>query len=481
MPATKVFINYAWSSPEHKEWVLNFATALRQAGVDAMLDRWELKEGHESTAFMEKMVSDKSITKVVIVSDRVYAEKSDLRQGGAGIEAQIISKEIFDKADQDKFVVVVREKDPQGRPYLPTYYGSRIYIDFSDDALFLASFDQLLRWTENKPLNELPPLGELPAHLRAPDDAPALSTGLAKARAYDAISGVRGHAYLASKEYFERFAEELEKLRLDPEFDPAGDDFLANLRSFLPYRDECLQVIRAIARYTQAGRFGDLLHSFFEEFLKYTEAPEGMNSYRVRNFDNYKFFAYELFLHCCTVLLLENRPGLFNELVTTHYYLKRKADVGHDPLVPFTEFHQYMESLDTRNKVLGLNRTSLAADLINERTVTSGTPFRQLMQMDFLLFLRADLDHQGNFRRWWPVTLVYLGFDYRAFEIFERSRSKKYFEKLRPFLGDATKSHLEQLVSRYETPNDLTPPRFGWGFSLVPKALIGIDRLCTMP
>ena len=91
MTATKVFISYSWSSSEHEEWVLRFATDLRESGVDAILDKWDLREGHDANAFMEKMVSDPDIKKVVIVSDRVYSEKSDSRKGGAGIEAQIIS------------------------------------------------------------------------------------------------------------------------------------------------------------------------------------------------------------------------------------------------------------------------------------------------------------------------------------------------------------------------------------------------------
>src|SRR5450631_3686414 len=47
-------------------------------------------EGHDSIAFMEKMVTDPTVEKVIIVSDRVYAEKADGRRGGVGTEAQII-------------------------------------------------------------------------------------------------------------------------------------------------------------------------------------------------------------------------------------------------------------------------------------------------------------------------------------------------------------------------------------------------------
>ena len=93
----KLFISYSWSSPEHEQKVLNLATELREAGIDVIFDKWDLKEGHDAFAFMEKMVNDLDIKKVVIVCDRIYAEKADGRSGGVGTETQIISPEIYGK------------------------------------------------------------------------------------------------------------------------------------------------------------------------------------------------------------------------------------------------------------------------------------------------------------------------------------------------------------------------------------------------
>jgi hypothetical protein len=63
MSAPKLFISYCWSSAEHQEWVLRLGTELRESGVDVILDKWDLKEGNDANAFMEKMVSDESIKK----------------------------------------------------------------------------------------------------------------------------------------------------------------------------------------------------------------------------------------------------------------------------------------------------------------------------------------------------------------------------------------------------------------------------------
>src|ERR1700730_2772626 len=107
----KVFISYSWTSNEHQQWVLDLATALRDNGVDAILDKWDLKEGHDANAFMERMVTDETVEEVIIVLDRKYADKANARKGGVGTETQIITPQIYASADQNKFVGVVSEVD----------------------------------------------------------------------------------------------------------------------------------------------------------------------------------------------------------------------------------------------------------------------------------------------------------------------------------------------------------------------------------
>lgn len=52
----KVFISYSWTNVEHEQFVLDLATALRNHGVDALLDKWDLKPGQDKYVFMESIV-----------------------------------------------------------------------------------------------------------------------------------------------------------------------------------------------------------------------------------------------------------------------------------------------------------------------------------------------------------------------------------------------------------------------------------------
>ena len=73
----KVFISYSWSSHGHQALVERWAEQLVSDGVDVVLDIYDLKEGHDKFAFMERMVTDKSVTHVLVVCDKTYSQKAD--------------------------------------------------------------------------------------------------------------------------------------------------------------------------------------------------------------------------------------------------------------------------------------------------------------------------------------------------------------------------------------------------------------------
>ena len=149
---------------------MDLATQLVESGVDVILDKWNLREGNDAYKFMESMVTDPGVNKVIIVSDQRYAEKADSRKGGVGTESQIMSPEIYKKADQSKFTAIVSEVDENGEPYLPKFLGSRIFIDMTPSR-YGTNFEQLLRWLYDKPLFVKPSLGTMPAFLND-DTAP---------------------------------------------------------------------------------------------------------------------------------------------------------------------------------------------------------------------------------------------------------------------------------------------------------------------
>ena len=137
-----VFISYSWSSTAYKQSVIELATRMRHDGVDVKLDVWDLKDGQDKYVYMEQCVTNPDIDKVLILSDKLYSEKADLRKGGVGDETTIISAEVYGKADQQKFIPVVMERNTDGVAFLPAYLQSRIYRDLSYDNTKCRSINQ---------------------------------------------------------------------------------------------------------------------------------------------------------------------------------------------------------------------------------------------------------------------------------------------------------------------------------------------------
>ena len=75
----KVFISYAWGTKEYEEKVLAFASQLVRDSVDVVIDKWNMKAGNDTYAFMERCVTDPTITKVLILLNPVYHDPGKAR------------------------------------------------------------------------------------------------------------------------------------------------------------------------------------------------------------------------------------------------------------------------------------------------------------------------------------------------------------------------------------------------------------------
>ena len=158
-----VFVSYSHSSEDHKSWVKNLAKQLMKNGVNVVLDQWELREGDNKYAFMQRMVTDESVNKIILVCDKAYRDKADNFEGGVGDEAQIISPQLYDQVQQKKVAAIISERSPTGSAYIPAYYGARIYIDLSSQENIDRNYETLLRWIYDQPAEVKPELGEKPS------------------------------------------------------------------------------------------------------------------------------------------------------------------------------------------------------------------------------------------------------------------------------------------------------------------------------
>ncbi|HGH3376049.1 TPA: toll/interleukin-1 receptor domain-containing protein [Enterobacter ludwigii] len=157
MTTPKVFVSYSHDSQEHKKWVLDLATRLRNNGVDAILDQWDLKPGGDLTHFMERGLS--SADRVLMICTEKYVEKANSGAGGVGYEKMIVTADLLKAIDSEKIIPLIRQS---GSRDVPTFLRTKLHLDFSLPDQYEFSFDELIRTLHNAPLYEKPPISNNP-------------------------------------------------------------------------------------------------------------------------------------------------------------------------------------------------------------------------------------------------------------------------------------------------------------------------------
>ena len=154
----KVFISYSHDSPKHKQWVSELGAKLRHNGVDAVLDQWDLSLGDDMTRFMEAGV--KISGRVLVICTDSYVRKASAGEGGVGYERLIVTEQLVQDLGTNKFIPIIRQAS--GKEKVPTFLGTRVHIDFTDDSKFDDALMELLRALHQVSKARKPPLGKSP-------------------------------------------------------------------------------------------------------------------------------------------------------------------------------------------------------------------------------------------------------------------------------------------------------------------------------
>jgi hypothetical protein len=157
MTTPSVFISYSHDDLEHKRWVLSLSTRLRKSGVDVILDQWDLDAGDDLASFMTNSLE--KADRVLMVCTQNYVNKANEGKGGVGVERMILTAEYLSNIDSNKVIPVIKQ---HGEKSVPTFFQTKLYIDFSRADEYEASFDDLLRNILSKPLIEKPAIGTSP-------------------------------------------------------------------------------------------------------------------------------------------------------------------------------------------------------------------------------------------------------------------------------------------------------------------------------
>lgn len=149
------FVSYSWDDESHKEWVRDLAVRLRADGIAVVLDQWETVPGDQLPAFMERSIRDNSF--VLVICTPRYKAKSDRRAGGVGYEGDVMTAEVYSKANHRKFIPLWREGNWEDAA--PSWLAGKYRVDLTGTSYSEVQYTDLLSTLHgHRPV--APPVGQ---------------------------------------------------------------------------------------------------------------------------------------------------------------------------------------------------------------------------------------------------------------------------------------------------------------------------------
>jgi len=425
----KVFISYSWSTSEHRLNIKSWADNLIKDGIDVVIDIYDLIEGQDKFAFMERMVTDTSISHVIIFSDKKYAVKANNRKDGVGTESQIISKEVYEKVNQSKFIPIVCEFNENGKPLLPTYLQSRIYIDFSTPEAVNNNWERLVRLIHGKPSDQKPTLGKPPAYITSEVQIPTshiqLKLNLLKQiilQGKKGVSDYRNDFITACIDY----ADDL-RIRENPSVPSLGAKVLEDACKLIPIRNYLVDWVLFESNTTTITEFNECLLEIFEKLVEVKSRPIELTSWYDTWFDAHSIFVYETFLYSIAALIKNKSYETLHELFTAYYLIPESERTGDELFQTFQTFWGHAESLQEVLAPEGKKLFGPSAEFLKKYADRSDLPFNTLIEADLLAFMMACL----NPKVWWyPQTILYAPYTGGNYLLFGKATQHKYFLNL---------------------------------------------------
>lgn len=473
MENPKVFISYSWHPEKNKIWVQRLAERLIQDGVNVKLDVWDLKHGHDKYVFMEQMVKDSDIKKVLVICNEDYARKADDRTGGVGTESLIMSSDIYSLAEQTKFIPILVEKK-NGEPCLPTFLKSRMYIDMSSNDIYELGYDQLLRDIYEKPLLRKPALGKMPSYLEA-DEPVLLSTAQEQRMLKEKVAESTNLQTWIAK-YCDKLIESLDQFKVTFRGGKTGDlieMIEKSIASMQVVNNDFITFVETVASNSECN--GKQFVDFFEKLLQYYEDKDielasSTDSWHLCN-DDYRFFNYELFLSFAAIMLKYERFDIIKEVVDTDYCILSNRLGRQIKALNFAEFQKHNYTLDYYKGNNGYSPSSQVANLMRNY---GGDKFNTWVEVDILLYYLSLIYGKPGDRMsmWYPTLSIYN----RAFEILPKIASMRYFEKAKVMFDVGDKDSFKTLLVR--TKDELQRD----AYHRIPNLKEGLsyDKVCSL-
>ncbi len=393
----KVFISYAWASKEYQAKVLSLATDLVNDGIQVEIDKWSLKEGNDTYAFMEQSVTDPSITNVLILLDPQYEKKSNDRSGGVGTETQIISPEIYNKVKQEKFLPIIFERGINGEIPKPIYLKGLLHFDLSEPENYDEEYQRLVKRLYGIEIMKKPELGSKPAWL---ESEVVVSTKIRSS--FDILKS--NIPFGEKKRKFEIFLSNIQEQILSFKENESiqqleYEEYLKLYEGTQYIRDEFLLLMQYIY-YIDGGE--RIVATTLENVCENLEKGDGLIN------EIQKTLLHEMFIYIIAIYLKNKRYDALSYTINKTYFVNSRRN---DNAQSFDVFYEYNSNLDKAvnshdNKTYYSGVAKYWTDNINVNACSKN----EFVFADILLYnASVFIENYKNEWFWFPITYIYSG------------------------------------------------------------------------
>jgi len=447
--APKVFISYSWTSQEYKEQILDIADRLiKEDGVEVIIDEYDLKGGQDVMVFMEKLRTDKSISHVLVMCDQAYVSKADGRSKGVGIEAQIISPDVYKEVGQTRVLPVVMERTSEGDACLPTFLQSRLYFDFSSTESMHREWERLGRHLWGKPMRTKPPKGVEPQYLSETSGGRFVGLKSTWQALRIALHEDKPKMSVLRHELLDCFESEMLSAMTPPTHAESGDELMNYWEVCLAAQNEARDVLldwavtesRIDAERATARCLIPLLERI-NAIPRYRDDAPNANPAAI---DAMAVFGYEMSLYCTACLIEVDSPSSLRSLFA-HPFPDRShyRDRLHTCLSEFCHYSKFMGAWNGKQTQKWI---SPIAHRMFERCTHSILSKTKLIEDEALLFMVNVLQDTT----WYPYSAVYASSGTK-FPWFQRARFASNPDRLAILTGiESWKAVRDRFVEKFQ-------------------------------
>jgi TIR domain len=434
----KVFISYAWS-PERKQMVLESATKLLQDGLDVVLDQWNFHGGIDRFHFMEQSVRDPTITKVLIFSDRIYAEEANDRLGGVGAQTQIFTPQLYGEVTDSKCIPIACESDEDGNAWMPTYLKSRVFIDFRSEERRSAEYERLVKQLYGLPEIEKPPLGRPPSYVTEPNK-PHRRSQTRFERWEQMVATGSPSSTRAEREYLVALREELPGYYLEiGEGEKEDQALIRSLTNLIPIRDELFKLFTEIIAEDPA-RAPRRIATVMAQLCGFKFYSESRPNWDRRKAEPTAFLCWELWIYITALLVSLGHPQLLDALLSRRFEVPVPARSS-----PFTIFHCMSDILLRPHSTYANHQSVVFSQRLTGANAISRV---ELIQADALLSLRAMAKEDDS----WFAHLLVDRSDQEDPPMFQAARTSQGLQELALVLGVQDTHELVNAINKARDP-----------------------------